>query len=92
MVWKPGGLLMIVPTISVAVYITWQSRKQVSEWVHSLAVTCWILANSVWMSGEFFDIELRPFAAGFFGIGLTVLAHYYLFRFPKERASRRINK
>lgn len=85
--WKPGGITMIVPTVSVAMYITWRSWGNFSEFVHSLAVTCWICANSVWMCGEFFEKELRPVAAGFFALGLLILAFYYLFRFKKDRAA-----
>jgi hypothetical protein len=36
------------------------------------------MANSIWMIGEFFDKELRPYAAVLFSIGLMSLLSYYL--------------
>ena len=49
MLWKPIGLVMIVPTISVALLITWQTRKIKAELFHNLAVVFWIIANALWM-------------------------------------------
>lgn len=83
--FKPGGIFMIVPTIGVAFYITWQGRRVRAELFHNLAVCLWILANSIWMLGEFFNHETRPYAAGLFITGLVVLAVYYLFYFRKDR-------
>ncbi len=53
MLWKPLGLLMIVPTIGAALLITWQTRHIKSEFLHNLAVDFWILANAYWMITEF---------------------------------------
>lgn len=85
MEWKPGGIFMIFPTISVAFYILWKSRKVRSEVFHNIAVCLWIMANSVWMLGEFFDRDTRPVAAGLFVTGLVLLLIYYLFYFRKDR-------
>lgn len=71
--------IMIAPTIGMALYITWLSRSIVKEWLHNLAVCSWIIANSIWMIGEFFfDDTLRPFATVFFLIGLSIIGYYYL--------------
>ncbi len=79
MLWRTGGMLMIVPTITVAIYITWLSRKTVSELLHNIAVVCWICANSIWMTGEFFyNDRLRPIATVFFLAGIGVVTVYYL--------------
>lgn len=51
--FKVPGLIMILPTISVALHITWLHRKSMAELLHNLAVVLWISANSVWMIGEF---------------------------------------
>lgn len=73
------GLLMILPTIGMALFITWKSRQWAEELYHNLAVICWICANSVWMIGEFFfDDTLRPASIVFFSIGLLIIAGYYL--------------
>lgn len=82
-----GGMIMIVPTILAAIHITWRWRKDVSEFLHSLAVTFWILANAIWMIGEFFyDDTLRPYAIPFFIAGLISVGIYYVYVLPKQRA------
>lgn len=72
------GTFMILPTISVAIWLTWKMRKSYSELMHNLAVIAWILANSAWMIGEFFfDDGTRPIALVFFGLGLALLFVFY---------------
>jgi hypothetical protein len=85
--FKTGGIIMVIPTVSVAVYITWRSRYIRSELFHNLAVCCWITANSVWMIGEFFayDEPAKHAAACIFGIGILLLAYYYARFFKKDR-------
>ena len=69
---------MIVPTIGLAFYITYLNRSERSELVHNLAVCFWILANSVWMIGEFYlEDSLRPYAIGLFTLGLAMMVRYY---------------
>jgi hypothetical protein len=73
------GVIMIIPTALVALYLTWVSRSNRSELVHNLAVCLWICANSTWMVGEFFyDERTKPQAQLFFLSGLTLLAIYYV--------------
>ena len=80
------GMFMILPTIGMALYITWLSRKNVSELFHNIAVCCWITANSIWMTGEFyFDDTFRIPAAAFFILGLVSVLIFYV-------AGRRIQK
>ncbi len=85
MEFKPGGIVMIVPTVSVAFYILYRSRGVRSEFMHNIAVCLWILANSIWMLGEFFDYDARPYAATLFSMGVLLLLVYYLFYFKKDR-------
>lgn len=87
MVWKPGGIFMIFPTLSVAFYILWKSRHIRAELFHNLAVCLWISANSVWMITEFLGIdkEYKKYAVVIFAIGILVLLIYYIFLFPKDR-------
>ncbi|GAA4463645.1 hypothetical protein GCM10023093_12610 [Nemorincola caseinilytica] len=79
LVWRPGGMLMILPTVGVAFYLMARSRHDRTELYHNIAVCMWILANSSWMTGEFYNYDLRPLAVGFFSIGLLVLLVYYIF-------------
>ena len=72
------GTIMILPTISVAFWLTWKMRKSYSELMHNLAVILWILANSAWMTGEFFfDDGTRPLALIFFASGIFLLLIFY---------------
>lgn len=79
MLWKPLGLIMIVPTIGAALLITWQTRHIKSELLHNIAVSFWIMANSYWMVTEFYskDDTLRYYAVIPFSLGLIVIAYYY---------------
>ena len=80
MLWKPLGLIMIVPTIGAALLITWQTRKVESELWHNIAVVFWITANGYWMITEFFsgNDDLRYYAVIPFSLGLIVIAYYYV--------------
>ena len=87
MSFKIGGMVMIIPTLIVAVHLTWRSRKSVSDLFHNTAVCLWISANATWMTGEFFYFDgLRPYATVLFVIGLIVVSFYYLVYFPRKRA------
>ena len=91
MLWKPLGLAMLVPTLFVAILITWQTRKVKAELFHNLAIVCWICANGYWMITEFFskNEDLRFFTAIPFSIGLFFIAAYYLVILPQERKKKR---
>lgn len=96
MIWKVLGVAMIVPTLLISIIIAWRTRDLKSELAHNLAITLWISANSVWMLSEFFGFDTMPVWHGFegkhlalipFGIGVVILAYYYLFqRKEEERA------
>lgn len=92
MLWRPIGMIMIVPTITVAVMITWQTRKLKSELFHNLAVVFWIIANGFWMITEFFNMPdmYRYFTAIPFAIGILLIAIYYLFILPKEKREEKL--
>jgi hypothetical protein len=83
---KIPALIMIIPTMSVALMITWQTRHMKSELYHNLAIDFWITANCTWMVGEFFHWDenlwngwgLRQFALIPFLLGLGILTYYYL--------------
>lgn len=85
MTWKLGGMLMIVPTLAVALHLAWKSRKKMSDLFHNIGVCFWIAANATWMTGEFFYRDfLRPYAMILFTCGLAVVAVYYLMLLPKR--------
>ena len=87
MLWKPLGLIMIIPTIGAALLITWQTREIKSELLHNLAVDFWIIANGYWMLTEFYskNDNLRYYAVIPFSIGLIIIGYYYLILKPNEK-------
>ncbi|MFZ1686762.1 MAG: hypothetical protein WAU70_05045 [Flavobacteriales bacterium] len=77
--WKIAGAVMLVPTLAMAIWITWRSRLDLCELLHSLAVVFWIAANGTWMLGEFYCNDCtRPYAMAFFVLGLVCVARWYL--------------
>ena len=90
MLWKPLGLIMIIPTVGAALLITWQTRHIKSELLHNLAVDFWILANVYWMLTEFYSTNdsLRYYTIIPFSIGLIIISYYYLVVQRKERIER----
>ena len=89
------GMVMIIPTVMAGVIIAWQTRKIVSELVHNLAVVFWITANCTWMIGEFYGwdegpLGLRRMALIPFGIGLLILAFYYILYYTNRKFREKI--
>ncbi len=84
---KIPGMIMIIPTLLVAIYIAWRSRDEISDLYHNIAVCLWISANATWMTGEFFyNDSTRPIAMLFFIAGLIVVSVYYVVYFPKRNS------
>jgi hypothetical protein len=93
MIWKELGIIMVIPTLTVAIYISYRTRKITSELAHNLAVAFWISANSYWMISEFFGFDETHIWNGYEGkhlamipflIGVVILAWYYLFQRTRE--------
>jgi hypothetical protein len=84
--WRWLGILMVIPTITIAIIIVYISRKTLDVFLN-LAILFWISANSFWMFVEFFTQgeyklwAIVPFALGFVFTGL------YYFKFLKSKQS-----
>lgn len=94
MIWKPLGIIMIVPTITIAIIIAFNTKAIMSELCHNLAVVSWIAANSYWMISEFFDFDKHIFYGDFtykhlatipFAFGILILAYYYAWWKPRNK-------
>jgi hypothetical protein len=94
MVWKPIGIIMIIPTLVISLLISWRNRQFVSETCHNVAISFWITANSYWMVSEFagfdtkkiFDVyTYKHLAIIPFMIGILILAWYYLWGAKKYK-------
>jgi hypothetical protein len=88
--FKTGGIVMIFPTLAVALFITVRSWKVRAEAFHNVAICLWILGNSIWMTGEFFDKKWEPITIALFATGLAILLYYYLFLFRADRRTENV--
>jgi hypothetical protein len=93
MVWRPLGIIMIVPTLTISIVIAWRTRHIVAELCHNLAIVVWITANSFWMCSEFIGIDnqilfrsttIKQLAMIPFLTGVLILGYYYLWYHPKH--------
>ncbi len=89
MEWRIPGLIMILPTLGLGLYLVYTWRNDLTELAYSSAVCWWIVANSVWMIGEFFDFPLRPVAAFCFFTGIASLLAFLALRTWRHRTARR---
>jgi hypothetical protein len=93
MIWKPLGITMIIPTLSIAIWISWKNREIKSELCHNLAIVFWITANAFWMISEFLSFDemvvWREFTGKHLALipfvtGALILLYYYAVLRPKE--------
>ena len=84
MEWRLLGVLMIIPTVLMALYILFKS-KGYNEFYINLAICFWIAANSYWMCSEFFGfVEYKDFAGIPFVLGMIAVSVYYLKQAKKK--------
>jgi hypothetical protein len=77
--WIKVGMMVALPTLALAMKITYERRRDAEDLVHNLAVCLWLCANVIWMIGEFFfDDGTRGIAKVFFFSGLALLVGFYL--------------
>jgi len=98
MIWKTLGIMMVVPTLTIAIIIAWRTRQFKSELAHNLAIVFWISANSLWMISEFFNFDTmiiwqqytgKHLALIPFFTGALILLYYYIVQRPKDVKQRR---
>ena len=87
--FKIGALAMVVPAVTIAFVILHQQWNNISDRFHNIAVALWICANSIWMIGDFFNLDGAPFylrkvSLVPFTIGVIVIGYYYLFLSKKN--------
>ena len=99
MIWKTLGILMVVPTLSIALLITWRTRSIKAELAHNLAIVFWISANSYWMISEFLGFDTvrvwgtvtgKHLALVPFLTGLCILLFYYIVQKPRENRAAQV--
>ena len=94
MIWKPLGIVMIFPTLAIAIIISIRTRQFMSELCHNLAIVVWISANSYWMVSEFLHFDTRVLFGEYtfkhlalipFVVGILILGYYYLWWKPRHK-------
>ncbi|NOU38579.1 MAG: hypothetical protein HOO89_07690 [Ferruginibacter sp.] len=94
MVWKPLGILMIIPTLFFSIKICVQNKHNITETCHNIAITFWICANSYWMISEFLEFDTKPLYYTFtykdlalipFMAGIAILGWYYIWRWYNNK-------
>lgn len=74
---KLPGIIMIVPTVLMAIYIAVKTRTETIYYIN-LAILCWIAANSYWMICELTDnLHLKDYTIMGFVLGLVFTGMYY---------------
>jgi len=82
MEFKFLGTLMIIPAIGAAVWMLFLSKGQ-DEFSVNLAVLFWIIANSLWMTMEFFQFGENYYCLLFFIAGLVAFGSYHFTIYKK---------
>jgi hypothetical protein len=78
MEWRVLGIIMIIPTVSVALYLTYKSRLTRDLYIN-MAVSFWITANAFWMACEFFGhAELKYYSSIPFVLGMLFTFLFYV--------------
>lgn len=74
---KIFGIIMIVPTVLMAIYIAIKTRSETVYYIN-LAILCWIAANSYWMICELTDnLHRKDYTIVGFVLGLIMTGIYY---------------
>lgn len=84
MEWRTLGIIIMFPTIFIALWITVKTLKTAEVYVN-LAIFFWIMANSYWMCCEFMGyLQFKNYAVIPFAFGLISTSIYYLKRMKKR--------
>lgn len=76
--WRTLGVIMMFPTIFIAVFIAVKTFTELEFYIN-LAIFFWICANSYWMCCEFFGyMPYKNYAAIPFILGFISTGYYYL--------------
>ncbi len=83
---RTAGMIMIAPTLWMAIHITINNWQNKVERIHNVATIFWLTANITWMILEFFDLhgrvlpynDIEVLVVIPFVIGIAILATYYI--------------
>lgn len=72
------GVLMIIPTVGVAIVLTIQSIIHKQGLYSNFAILCWMVADSTWMADEFFLLDIQWLTLSLFCLGIFAMIYSYV--------------
>lgn len=87
MEYRTAGVLIAIPTVLVAIWVAWITRKQQDHFLPNLSIALWIVANANWMVAEFYDLPYKPYSIYPFLLGVLV---FIIFLFIKLIDNRKL--
>jgi hypothetical protein len=88
-VWDVLGVIMAIPTLLVALIMVIISTEDRSKLFPNLSILFWIIANSTWMIAEFYNLNIKHFAAIPFGLGLLSFFIFLLIAKPSAKQTKK---
>jgi len=79
---KLAGMVMVLPTFTLALVSVYKTRKDLPIFLPNLAIVFWIIANSIWMADEFYNLTIRWVCYPAFGLGLLTIFYWLIVYFP----------
>lgn len=76
--YQTMGLLIAIPTFSMALYLVISTRNLLTLFFPNLSVLFWISANVWWMCGEFFEFEFKPACLILFISGVIAITYHFI--------------
>lgn len=95
MQFKTLGVLMITPTLALALMICIRTRHTYLDLLPNIAIFLWISANSIWMCDEFFELGKKEYCYIPFILGLIIISIWLFFYFPamwKKKEVKNVGK
>ncbi len=80
--FKSISLFFALPTILISLYLIYIAEEPFKRIEHSIIGT-WLVANSIWMVSELFEVPISNWALLFFAFGLVLTFPYFKFLFKK---------
>lgn len=86
MEYKIVAMLMVIPTIFLAIRIAYLSYKT-NYFLPNFAVVCWICANAFWMTCEFYKMDWKTWAIIPFVFGFVAISIFYARNYSSKNSS-----
>ncbi|HEY1045279.1 MAG TPA: hypothetical protein VGF79_02500 [Bacteroidia bacterium] len=78
MEYRTAGMIIAVPTILVAFWVAFITRKDKKMFLPNVSIAFWIVANANWMTAEFYNLNTKPLSIYPFLAGVLVFVIFCL--------------